>query len=250
MLTLLKDAKAAEIPAKYVLFDTWFCSPSSLLQVKDIGYDVIGMVKKSEKIHFRYSGRMQSAPAIFRAAKKRRGRSLYLLSVEAEVVKGKQAIPVKLVFVRNRNNRQDYLILVSTDVNLSEEEIIKTYGKRWNIEVFFKMCKSYLKLGKESRTMSYDAMTAHVSIVLARYMLLSLEQRRKTDKRSIGELFYVSCDELQDLQYMDALIMVLKKLVSMITEKWLFLEKELNAMLDSFLENLPKLWHRCLERCA
>ncbi len=56
------------------------------------------------------------------------------------------------------------------------------------------------------------------------------EQRRKVDKRSIGELFYVSCDELQDLQYMDALIMVLKKLVSMITEKWLFLEKELNAM--------------------
>lgn len=31
MLTLLKDAKATEIPAKYVLFDTWFCSPSSLL---------------------------------------------------------------------------------------------------------------------------------------------------------------------------------------------------------------------------
>ena len=62
MLTLLKDAKAAEIPAKYVLFDTWFCSPSSLLQVKDIGYDVIGMVKKSENIHFRYSGRMITIP--------------------------------------------------------------------------------------------------------------------------------------------------------------------------------------------
>ena len=98
--------------------------------------------------------------------------------------------------------------------------------------------------------MSYDAMTAHVSIVLARYMLLSLEQRRKVDKRSIGELFYISCDELQDLQYMDALIMVLKKLVSMITEKWLFLENELNAMLDSFLENLPDLWQSCLKRCA
>ena len=98
--------------------------------------------------------------------------------------------------------------------------------------------------------MSYDAMTAHVSIVLARYMLLSLEQHRKVDKRSIGELFYISCDELQDLQYMDALIMVLKKLVSMITEKWLFLENELNAMLDSFLENLPDLWQSCLKRCA
>jgi hypothetical protein len=113
MLTLLKDAKAAEIPAKYVLFDTWFCSPSSLLQVKDIGYDVIGMVKKSDKIHFRYNGRMQSAPTIFRASKKRRGRSPYLLSVKAEAVKGKQAIPIKLVFVRNRNNRQDYLIFLA-----------------------------------------------------------------------------------------------------------------------------------------
>ena len=81
-------------------------------------------------------------------------------------------------------------------------------------------------------------------------MLLSLEQRRKVDKRSIGELFYISCDELQDLQYMDALIMVLKKLVSMITEKWLFLENEINAMLDSFLENLPDLWQSCLKRCA
>ena len=75
--------------------------------------------------------------------------------------------------------------------------------------------------------MSYDAMTAHVSIVLTRHILLSLEQRRKVDKRSIGELFYISCDELQDLQYIDALIMALKKSVSKIKKKWLFLEKEL-----------------------
>lgn len=47
--------------------------------------------------------------------------------------------------------------------------------------------------------MSYDAMTAHVSVVLARYMLvLSLEQCRKVDTRSIGELFYISCYKLQD----------------------------------------------------
>ena len=155
-----------------------------------------------------------------------------------------------MVFVRNRNNRQDYLILVSTDVNLSEEEIIQTYGKSWNIEVFFKVCKSYLKLGKESRSLSYDAITAHVSIVLARYMLLSLEQRRKIEKWSISELFYVSCDGLQDLQYMDALIMFLEKLVSVIIEKVLFLEKELNVMLDSFIENLPDLCLKCLNRCA
>ena len=248
--TLLKEAKDADIPAKYVLFDTWFCSPASLIQTKEIGYDVIAMLKKSDTIHFRYNGRMQSAPAIFRAATKRRGRARFLLSVDVEAVKGLTSTPVKLVFVRNRNKRQEYLILASTDISLSEEEIIQTYGKRWNIEVFFKMCKSFLKLGKESRTMSYDAMTAHVAIVFARYTMLSLEQRRNADNRSIGDLFFASYDELQDLQYTDALLLILKKLISLIKERILFMETELDRMLDSFLEKLPVLWHACLKQCA
>lgn len=39
MLTLLKTAKKVAIPAKYVLFDSWFSSPSTLHAVKEIGYD-------------------------------------------------------------------------------------------------------------------------------------------------------------------------------------------------------------------
>ena len=34
-------------------------------------------------------------------------------------------------------------------VTISDEEILRIYGKRWDIEVFFKMCKSYLALSKE-----------------------------------------------------------------------------------------------------
>lgn len=247
---LLKEAKAAEIPARYVLFDTWFCSPASMIQIKELGYDVVAMLKRTEKIHFQYQGRGQSAPAIFRAAKKRRGRSAYLFSVKVEARKDEKTIPVKLVFVRNRNKPQDYLILASTDVTLSEEEIIQTYGKRWNIEVFFKMCKTFLKLGKESRSISYDALTAHVSIVFARYMMLSLEQRRNVDKRSIGELFFLAYDELQDLRYIDALHLILKMLVDVIKKRTIFMEKELDDMLNSFLENLPILWHKCLKQCT
>ena len=40
MLTLLDIAKKAAIPAKYVLFDSWFSFPSTLHAVKEIGYDV------------------------------------------------------------------------------------------------------------------------------------------------------------------------------------------------------------------
>lgn len=131
--------------------------------------------RKSEKMHFCFQGRMQDVMAIYWRQKKRHGRSAYLLSVEAEAVKDGKRLPVRLVYVRNKNKRSDHLVLVSTDLTLSEEEIIQTYGKRWNIEVFFKMCKSYLKLGKETRSISYDALTAHTSIVFARYMMLALD---------------------------------------------------------------------------
>jgi hypothetical protein len=131
MIELLKYAKATKIPAKYVLFDSWFSSPSTIRAVKGLGYDVIGMVKKTPKMFFRYNGEDMSLKAIYSRNRKRRGRSRYLLSVTVGVVKDGGIIPAKVVYVRNRNNRKDYLCLISTDTTLSEDEIIRIYGKRW-----------------------------------------------------------------------------------------------------------------------
>ena len=44
-----------------------------------------------------------------------------------------EIIPAKVVYVRNRNKRKEYLCLISTDVNLDENEIIRIYGKHWDI---------------------------------------------------------------------------------------------------------------------
>lgn len=130
MLELLKSAKKADIPARYVLFDSWLSSPSSLHSVKGIGYDVIAMVKKTPKMFFRYNGEDMPLTSIYNRNKKRRGRSRYLLSVMVEVVKDVKIIPAKVVYVRNKNKRNEYLCLISTDVSLSEDEIIRIYGKR------------------------------------------------------------------------------------------------------------------------
>ena len=81
VLTLLQEARETGAPAQHVLFDSWFCSPASLHQIHELGYDVIARVKKSEKMHFCFRGRMQDVMAIYRSQKKRRGRSAYLLSV-------------------------------------------------------------------------------------------------------------------------------------------------------------------------
>ena len=45
-------------------------------------------------------------------------------------------------------------MLETTDMHITEEEVIRIYGKRWGIEVFFKVCKSYLRLEKDCRAVS------------------------------------------------------------------------------------------------
>lgn len=146
------------------------------------------MVKKSSRINYEYEGEKLNIKQIYAKNKKRRGKSKYLLSVS--VMLGKEnPISAKIVCVRNKANRKDWLAFVCTNPELSEEEIIRIYGKRWQIEVFFKTCKSTLNLIGECRSLSYDALTAHVAIVYTRYMLLALEQRKDEDQRTLGELF-------------------------------------------------------------
>ncbi|AEF17437.1 transposase IS4 family protein [Thermoanaerobacterium xylanolyticum LX-11] len=249
-LELIKTAKKAMIPASYVLFDTWFCSPSSLIAIKEIGYDVIAMAKKTSKMHYLYNGIMQPLTEIYKQNRKRRGRSRYLLSVEVSIEKDGKSIPARIVFVRNRNNRKDYLALITTDINLNEDEIIRIYGKRWDIEVFFKVCKSYLKLSKECNSLSYDAMTAHTAIVFTRYMMLALENRRSSDLRTMGEIFYYIQDEMSDITLIQAFHLLMQVFIDTITDKLSLSSEQLDQLLDAFMAAIPKELKERLPKCA
>ena len=241
MLELLKATKKANIPAKYVLFDSWFSSPSTLHAVKSIGYDVIGMVKKTPKMFFRYNGEDMSLITIYNQNKKRRGRSKYLLSVVVDVVKDGEIIPAKVVYVRNRNKKKEYLCLISTDTTLDENEIIRIYGKRWDIEVFFKVCKSYLNLSRECNSLSYDAMTAHTAVVFTRYMMLSLESREGNDNRSLGELFLYFSDEMSDITWIQAFQMLLQMFRTILNNNTELSDDKIDELVDTFMNTLPAL---------
>jgi hypothetical protein len=247
MIELLKYAKAAKIPAKYVLFDSWFSSPSTIHAVKGLGYDVIGMVKKTPKMFFRYNGEDMSLKAIYSRNRKRRGRSRYLLSVTVDVVKDGGIIPAKVVYVRNRNNRKDYLCLISTDTTLSEDEIVRIYGKRWDTEVFFKVCKSYLKLSRECNSLSYDAMTAHTAVVFTRYMMLSLEGREANDTRSLGEIFLYLTDEMSDITWIQAFQMLLQMFRTLLADNLDFTDEKIDELVDSFMNAIPSLLRNSLQ---
>ena len=152
--------------------------------------------------------------------------------------------------IYHRNHRKDWLVLVTTDMSLTAEEVIRIYGKRWGIEVFSKVCKSFLRLEKDCRSLSYDAMTAHVSIVFTRYMFLAVEQRECKDARSLGELFYLSVDELPDVCFVEAMRLLLRLFGERLQEKPMLDEGEIRGQLQSFLKELPVLLSQKLRKCA
>jgi len=240
MLELLASAQTAGITAKYVLFDSWFSSPKTILSLKkERGLDTIAMVKKS-KTKYLLDGERISLKQIYSRNRKRRGRSRYLLSVEVTLEKDGETMPARIVFVRNKSNRKEWLALISTDMGISEEEIIRIYGKRWDIEVFFKSCKSYLKLVKECRSTSYDALNAHVAIVFTRYMMLSVAKRRNEDDKTICELLYVMMDELADITFGQSMQIILDALMETVMEYFLISENQLEEFTAGFISHLPQ----------
>ena len=243
MMTLLDTALSAGMKAEYVLFDSWFSNPAQVTDIHSKGMNVIAMIKKSSRIKYSYCGEQLNIKEIYSRNKKRRGRSKYLLSVDVMVGK-ENPIPAKIVCVRNKANRKDWLAFICTDTTLSEEEIIRIYGKRWQIEVFFKTCKSMLNLIGECHSLSYDALTAHVAIVFTRYMLLAMEQRQNEDQRTLGELFFFLVDEMADITFnrslgilMDALMASLQEILKLSDEQLTAFTADFEARLPEYLRN-------------
>ena len=131
-------------------------------------------------------------------------------------------------------------------MSLTEEEIIRIYGKRWNIEVFFKSCKSLLNLRTECHSLSYDALTAHVAMVFARYMLLSVYQRKDEDQRTIGEMFYVLLQEMEDVTFQHSLFLLVEAMTQSIKAILHVSDELIEKIYMDFFNRLPEFMQNAL----
>ena len=256
ILLMLSRAIAAGHRAKYVLFDSWFATPKGIMDIKrSFGMDVIAMVKKSGKVYYEYEGKQHNVKEIFSRCKKRRGRSKYLLSVKVNLLQKKngkilERMPAKLIYVRNKAKKKEWIAIISTDTSLSEEEIITRYGYRWNIEVYFKTCKQYLKYCKECQSTSFDSLTAHLAIANVRYMMLSVFQRANTDHRSLGELFYMYVQEVEEITFDQSMKLIMIALLSTVKEFFSLTDAQMTDFVQQFISNLPEYLRAPLEACA
>jgi len=249
LLKLLDSVKG--LPAKYLLFDSWFAFPRTIANVVKRKLDVICMLKISSKIHYFYQGQWMNLKEIYKRMTPT-AKGNIIGSVTASIRESKtnqELIDVKIVFVKDRHSK-NWLAVLSTDTTISNEEIIRIYGKRWDIEVFFKVCKSYLALAKEFQGRSYDMMLAHTTIVFMRYAMLSLESRNSNDLRTIGDLFFYMCDEIEDIKFSVSLMLVIELLRSILNENLIISEEVAHQIMDAFIQALPEVWTQKLKLSA
>jgi hypothetical protein len=219
------------IRARYILMDSWFSFPSVISSLRK-HLDVITMLKDQPTILYEYEGKKLRLGELYRRLKKRRGRAKVKASVKVKTGDGDVA---RIIFV-SCNKKRGWLALLSTDLTVKEEEIIRLYGKRWDIEVFFKVAKQHLKLAKEVQLRDFDGLIAHTSIVMLRYNFLAYQQRLQVDPRTLGVLFRSCCAELSNLCFIDALRRIIALATSAVRKQHLALsEKVLDAILDTVI---------------
>lgn len=223
-IQLIRNALTAGIKADYVLMDTWFTTEPILKEILNTGIHAIGMVKQLKQ-RYTYNGRQYTLPGLKKFVDFSGARNIF----GSLVVTTKTGIPVKIVFVRNRNKKSECLYLLSTDTSMNDAEIVRIYGNRWSIECFFKASKSFLKLGSEFQSHNYGAMAGHATIVFTRYIILEWLRRNQNDQKTYGELFFMYCEDIQDMDLTNAL----QSLMAMFVEHISTLRADITSVLKS-----------------
>lgn len=246
------EAVKAGIPASIIAFDSWFAVPRTISRLmKEAELTVIARLKTNSKQHYEYNGKMINIKALYTMSNKRRGKAAWKLSVNVNLlVKEKnkiiERIPVKLVYLPNRANTKEWICILSTDTEMEENEIIRQYGKRWNIECMFKCSKQYLRFGKDFQSPSFETQNAQVAIAFTRYMMIAIEQRESEDYRSCGELFMLFYTELQDITFIQSLSIIVALFKDGMKNLLGVTEEQIQAVVDYVVSALPGCLQRAL----
>lgn len=242
MFDLLDDVNPLQLGARTLLFDSWFAFPKVIKRVvSDYPLHVICMLKSMHRVYYTYEGQQYTLNQLYKQVRKKRGRAKILASVVVSIGTGDKGkdIPARIVFVRDRNRSKNWLALLSTNLDLPEEEVVRLYGKRWDIECFFKVAKSHLRLAKECQARHYDALVAHTTIVFTRYIMLAVSAREEKDPKTIGQLFYLCCDEMEDIRFAQAIMIIIDVLKSTLLKKPVLSEENVQSIIDELFDSLP-----------
>jgi SRSO17 transposase len=162
-----------------VLFDTYYLCGHVLKSCKKKGFHWVSYLKSNRNIT--KNGRKLKAGKYAKNLFYRISKSSLTINdenktvnyqfINAGVMKVSKVGDVRIIVSRKNKNKK-ILALVTDIIDLPASEIIKTYAKRWTIEVFFKESKQQLGLGQYQNRF-YRAAVTHLHLVCFSYALLT-----------------------------------------------------------------------------
>lgn len=233
-VSMLRRAVKNGFMASYVLMDSWFVNDymiKSIRSIKKGAMHLLGMCKIDIRKYVSGGKGLNARQLITKNERKRSKYSRKYKSTYISMVVDYKGEKVRLFFIRY-NNATKWTLLLTTDLTLSFVQAIEIYQIRWTIEVLFKECKQYLRLGASQNT-DFDGQIADATIVLATHTILSL-QKRFSSYETMGELFRESQQQLLELTLWERLLKVFfKMLVQMATILNIDIEELIEKLMQS-----------------
>jgi hypothetical protein len=218
LISMIRTAIAQGIRFDYLLADSWFTNFELIkfIATRHIKCHFLGMVKNS-KTKYLFKGKDLTFKGILnilkhsQKAKKSKKLNCSFYEVEVEL----KGLKIKLFFSR-MSKRGNWHGLLTTNTDLTFEKAYEIYATRWTVEVFFKECKQYLRLGKcESR--NFNAQIAATTLCILQYNLLAAVKRFE-NYESFGALFRQTKAETLEITVKERIWLIITEILTAITK--------------------------------
>lgn len=185
---LLRQAVANEIPFRFVLADVWFASAKNMMFVKhEVEHDLIMPIKTNRKVALSLDDKKQ-------------GRYVRVDELELEadtvIIIYLEGVDFPLALVKqiftNGDGSIGILYLVTSDLELTYDEITTIYQRRWNVETYHKSLKQNASLSK-SPTKTVVTQSNHLFASICAFIKLEmLKVSTKTNHFALKAKLYLS----------------------------------------------------------
>ena len=177
-----------EVKYKYILFDKWFASIKNLVFIEEeLKKKFVCPIKSNRKI-------------ALTKEEKNKGKYVNISSIDIEggssrliYLEGYER-PLRLItqVVKNGDDGEStYLYLVTNDIDLSFDEVLEIYKRRWKIEEYHKSLKQNLKI-EHSPTKVETSQRNHIHLAVLGFIKLEkLRLNHKINHFAIKEKIYI-----------------------------------------------------------
>jgi hypothetical protein len=210
VIKMIKRAMQRKLPFKYILWDSWFNNNTSYKFIFEslipLGKTLISMLKNGN-LKYRYGNRDFNLKELYKRSGKwslnkntgikTKSIIVYLLDTTSskKINERIEIGQIKICFYKYPNVKR-WKAILSTDLQLSEEEVLKIYLRRWSIECIFKEVKQYFGYD-QSKSSKYCAMVADLTI---RYMFYNMlcYKKQQDGHDSMEQLLIEFCEQLEE----------------------------------------------------